>query len=128
MSFDKTVKNACKPKKDVPKAKVRFVRPTPPYTMLFTIYLVGLSVVWFDVLTSFLFLFLLRSFLCLVGMFSSSCSPWSLASDYLNHPTPLHSTPQTISHHTTPHHTPHPTTLFHIACTNTSLPGGKNST
>ena len=25
MSFDKTVKNACKPKKDVPKAKVRFV-------------------------------------------------------------------------------------------------------
>lgn len=92
MSFDKTVKNACKPKKDVPKAKVRFVHPAlhlPDY--------LPVSVVFWLINMLILILLLLSFLFCVIVLPSPSSFPSSYASDYLNITT-LH-TP----HHTTPH-------------------------
>lgn len=69
MSFDKTVKNACKPKKDVPKAKVRFVHPAlhlPDYLPVSVVF-------WlFNMLILILILLLLSLLFCFIV---SYCPP-----------------------------------------------------
>jgi hypothetical protein len=81
MSFDKTVKNACKPKKDVPKAKVRPLQPLSTSSVFLLVLLYADLV---------LALILLLFFLYLVGTFSPSSSPPSFTSNDLYHTKPHH--------------------------------------